>query len=337
MNRREFVRRGAKLGALAAFAPLSSWWWLARALAQSGYPDRPVRIVVDSAVGSANDATARILADKLGQIWNQQVVIVNQPGAGGAISARAAQQAAPDGYTLYMPATSVFLALPGGPGVAPNLPVELPRDFAAIGFVLQQPIFIAASPKSGITSIADLIARAKARPNELSYASTGRGRLTHLTMELLQARADVKLRLVPYAGGPAQAMGDIVEDRVDLVLDAYAGLAGATRGGLIKMLASTSAQRLPGMESLPTVAETLPDFFVGAWNVVLAPNGTPDAIIRKVNADLKSAVEDKDVAAKFTANGAYGRYMTPDETVAFAQAQQKIWRPILEKVARESE
>jgi tripartite-type tricarboxylate transporter receptor subunit TctC len=333
MRRRELL----KLGALTSLAPLSSRLWLRNAAAQSDYPNRPVRIVVDSAVGSANDATARILADRLGQIWNQQVVIVNQPGAGGAISARAAQQAAPDGYTLYMPATSVFLALPGGPGVAPNLPVELPRDFAAIGFVLQQPIFIAASPKSGITSIPDLIARARAKPNELSYASTGRGRLTHLTMELLQARADVKLRLVPYAGGPAQAMGDVVADRVDLVLDAYAGLAGAMQGGLVKMLASTSAQRLPGMENLPTVAETLPDFFVGAWNVILAPSGTPDAIIRKVNADLKNAVEDKDVAAKFAANGAYSRYMTLEETTAFTQAQQKIWRPILEKVARESE
>ncbi len=333
MKRRELL----KLGMLASFAPLSSSIWPRQALAQSDYPNKPIRIVVDSAVGSANDATARILADKLGEIWNQQVIILNQPGAGGAISARVASQAAPDGFTLYMPATSVFLALPGGPGVAPNLPVELPRDFATIGFVLQQPIFIAASPKSGINSIADLIARAKEKPNELSYASTGRGRLTHLTMELLQERAAVKLRLVPYAGGPAQAMGDVVADRVDLVLDAYAGLAGATQGGLVKMLASTSTQRLPGMDSLPTVAETLPDFFVGAWNVLLAPTGTPDVIIRKVHADLRRAVEDKETAAKFAANGAFTRYMTPEETTAFTQAQQSIWRPILEKVARESE
>ena len=333
MKRRELL----KLGASAAFAPLASIPRSHRALAQSDYPSKPVRIVVDSAVGSANDATARILADRLGEVWNQQVVIFNQPGAGGAISARVAAQSAPDGYTLYMPATSVFLALPGGPGVAPNLPVELPRDFTAIGFVLQQPIFIAASPKSGITSIADIIARAKEKPNELSYASTGRGRLTHLTMELLQQRADVKLRLVPYAGGPTQAMSDVVADRVDLVLDAYAGLAGAMQGGLVKMLASTSAQRLPGMENLPTVAETLPDFYVGAWNVIVAPLGTSDAIVRKVNADLRAAVEDKQVAAKFAANGAYTRYMTPEETMTFTQSQQKIWRPILEKVARESE
>jgi tripartite-type tricarboxylate transporter receptor subunit TctC len=333
MDRRDVL----KFGAFTAFAPLAAAYRAGSARAQQVYPDRPLRIVVDSAVGSANDATARILADKLGQIWNQQVVIANQPGAGGAISARVASQSSPDGYTLYMPATSVFLALPGGPGVAPNLPVELPRDFTTIGFVLQQPIFIAASPKSGINSIADLIARAKAKPNELSYASTGRGRLTHLTMELLQERAGVKLRLVPYAGGPAQAMGDVVADRVDLVLDAYAGLAGAMQGGMVKMLASTSAQRLPGMESLPTVAETLPDFYVGAWNVIVAPLGTSDAVVRKVNTDLRSAVEDKEVAAKFAANGAFSRYMTPDETTAFTQSQQKIWRPILEKVARESE
>jgi tripartite-type tricarboxylate transporter receptor subunit TctC len=231
----------------------------------------------------------------------------------------------------------VFLAVPGGPGVAPNLPIELPRDFAAIGFVLQQPIFIAASPKAGINSIAELIARAKQKPDGMSYASTGRGRLTHLTMELLQDRAQVKLRLVPYAGGPAQAMPDVMSGRVDLVLDAYAGLAGAMRGGLVKMLADTSDKRLPGFENLPTIAETLPGFFVGAWAVMVAPTGTPDAIIRKVNADLRTALEDQDLKAKFAANGAFTQYMTPEETVAFTQSQQKTWRPILERIAREGQ
>jgi tripartite-type tricarboxylate transporter receptor subunit TctC len=334
MKKRDLLR----LDALTLFATISSACLLpCDALAQSDYPNKPVRIVVDSAVGSANDVTGRILAEKLGTIWNQQVVTVNQPGAGGSISARVASSAAPDGYTLYMPATSVFLALPGGPGVAPNLPVELPRDFVAIGFVLQQPIFIAASTKANINSIAELIARAKQMPNELSYASTGRGRLTHLTMELLQSRANVKLRLVPYAGGPAQAMGDIISDRVDLVLDAYAGLAGAAQSGMIKMLASTASQRPLGMENLPTVAEIIPDFFVGAWNVMLVPLGTPDPIIRKVNTDLRTALEDTEVLTKFAANGAFTRYMTPEETTAFTQSQQKIWRPILEKVAHETE
>ncbi|MFL6796974.1 MAG: Bug family tripartite tricarboxylate transporter substrate binding protein [Xanthobacteraceae bacterium] len=326
------------LVALTLVMPLCCLAVVARpALAQSGYPNKPVRMVVDSAAGSANDVTARVLAEKLGKIWGQQIVTVNQPGAGGSLAARAASTAPADGYTIYLPATSTFLALPGAPGVAPNLPVELPRDFASIAFVLQQPIFIAASPRAGINSIAELVAMAKQKPNALSYASTGRGRLTHLTMELLQERAQVKLQMVPYAGGPAQAMGDIISGRVQLLLDAYAGLVGAMQGGAITMLASTSSQRLPGLENLPTVAETLPDFFVGACNVMLAPLGTPEPIIHKVNADLREALEDKEVLAKFAQNGAFVRYMTPDETTAFVQAEQRTWRPIMEKVAREAQ
>ena len=242
-----------------------------------------------------------------------------------------------DGYTFYIAAASVFLALRGGPGVAPNLPAEVPRDFAVIGLILQEPLFIAASPKAGINSIPDLIAQAKQRPNELSYASTGRGRLTHLAMELLEARADVKLRLVPYAGGPAEAMGDVIGNRVNVILDGYAGLAGAMQGGIIKMLASTWSERVPGMESLPTVAETLPDFFVAGWGVLLAPVGTPVPIILKVSADLRTALEDKDVIAKMALNGAFPRYRTPEEATAFIHSQQTTWRPIQEKIAREAE
>jgi tripartite-type tricarboxylate transporter receptor subunit TctC len=300
------------------------------------YPSKTVRIVVDSAAGSANDATSRILADKLSQIWGQPVLTLNQPGAGGGIAARVASQSPNDGYTLYLPSTSTFLALPGGPGVAPNMPVELPRDFASIGFVLQQPIFIGASHKSGITSLPQLIEMAKQRPNEITYAATGRGRLTHLTMELFQARTGVKLQLVPYAGGPAQAMNDVMSGRVHLVLDAYAGLAAALKGELIKGLADTALERLPGFEDLPTVAETIPGFFVGAWTVMLAPIGTPDAIIRKVNADLRTALEDPDVKTKFAGNGAFVRHMTPEQVTEFVQSEQKTWRPILEQVNREA-
>jgi tripartite-type tricarboxylate transporter receptor subunit TctC len=306
------------------------------AKAQSDYPNKPIRLVVDSAAGSANDATSRILADKLSQIWGQQVITLNQPGAGGGIAARVAAQSPNDGYTLYLPSTSTFLALPGGPGVAPNMPVEVPRDFASIGFVLQQPIFIGASHKSGITSLPQLIELAKQKPNEITYAATGRGRLTHLTMELLQARTGIKLQLVPYAGGPAQAMNDVMSGRVHLVLDAYAGLAAALRGDLIKGLADTSLERLPGFENLPTVAETVPEFFVGAWTVMLAPTGTPDPIVRKVSADLWTAVNDPEVKSKFQANGAFVKQMTPEQVTAFVQSEQKTWRPILEQVVRET-
>ena len=281
--------------------------------------------------------TARIVADKLGKIWGQQVVIVNQPGAGGGISARVAASAPADGYTFYIAAASVFLALHGGPGVAPNLPAEVPRDFAVVGRILQEPLFIAASPKAGINSIPELIAQAKQRPNELSFASTGRGRLTHLAMELLEARAGVKLRLVPYAGGPAEAMGDVIGNRVNIILDGYAGLAGAMQGGIVKALASTWSERVPGMESLPTVAETLPDFFVAGWGVMLAPVGTPVSVISKVSADLRTALEDKEVIDRLALNGAFPRYQTPEETTDYIHSLQTSWRPIQEKIAREAE
>jgi len=304
--------------------------------AQSSYPNKTVQIIVDSAAGSANDATARILADKLSRIWNQQVLTLNQPGAGGGISARAASQSPADGYTLYMPATSPFLSLPGAPGVSPNLPIELPRDFVSIGFVLQQPLFIGASHNSGINNLAQLIELAKQKPGEVTYAASGRGRLTHLTMELFQARTGVKLQLVPYAGGPAQAMNDVMSGRVHLILDAYAGLAAALKGNLIKGLADTSLERLPGFEDLPTVAETVPNFFVGAWNVMLAPNGTPDAIVRKVHTDLRAALDDPEVRSKFQANGAFVKHMSPEEVTAFVQLEQKTWRPILEQLNRDT-
>jgi tripartite-type tricarboxylate transporter receptor subunit TctC len=306
------------------------------ARAQSDYPNNTVRIVVDSAPGSANDSTSRVLGDRLSKIWNQPVVTLNQPGAGGGISAKVASQSPADGYTLYMPSTSVFLAVPGGPGVAPNMPVELPRDFESVSYILEQPLYIGASHKSGIGSVADVIRMAKEKPGEVSYAATGRGRLTHLTMELLQARAGIKLQLVPYAGGPAQAMNDVMSGRVPLVLDGYAGLAPAIKGDLIKGLASTALKRPPGFENLPTVAETVPDFFVGAWTILLAPKGTPEAIIRKVHNDMRIVLDDPEIKAKLALNGGYPRHMTPQELTAFVQNEQKTWRPILEQVAREA-
>src|SRR5258708_114284 len=323
----------ARLSCVAALAPLIA---SGGAPAESDDPNNTVRIVVDSAAGSANDSTSRVLADRLSKVWNQPVVTLNQPGAGGGISAKVASQSPADGYTLYMPSTSVFLAVPGGPGVAPNLPVELPRDFESVSYILEQPLYIGASHKSGINSIADVIRMAKEKPGEVSYAATGRGRLTHLTMELLQSRTNIKLQLVPYAGGPAQAMNDVMSGRVPLVLDGYAGLAPAIKGDLIKGLASTALKRPPGFENLPTVAETVPDFFVGAWTILLAPKGTPEAILRKAHNDMRVVLDDPEIRPNLALNGGYVRHMTPQELTAFVQNEQKTWRPTLEQVAKEA-
>lgn len=301
------------------------------------YPDKPVRIIVDSAPGSATDVASRLMADRLSAVWGQQVVIINQPGAGGSIAARAASQAAPDGYTLYVGAASVFTALKGAPGVAPNLPVELPRDFAPIGFITQQPMFIAVAPQLGIKSLPELVALARQKPGELSYATTGRGRITHLTMELLQQRAGIKLQMIPYTGGPTAAMADVATGRVAIVIEGYSGLAGGMTGGQIKGVAVASLDRLDDFKDLATVAETLPNFLAGGWNVLLAPVGTPDAIIQKASADLRKALDDAEVKKKLAAMGAYVHAMTPAQVTAFSQDQQRTWQPVAEQVARQAE
>ena len=323
--------------ALAAGLEIAALGLSSGAQAQTDpYPNKPVRIIVDSAPGSATDISARLMADRLTQVWGQQVIIINQPGAGGSIAARAASQAAPDGYTLYVGAASVFTALKGAPGVAPNLPVELPRDFAPIGFMTEQPMFIAAAPSAGIKSLPELIALAKQKPGELSYATTGRGRITHLTMELLQSRAGIKLQMIPYTGGPTAAMADLATGRVAVVLEGYSGLAAGLTGGSITGIAVASHQRLADFKDLPTVAETLPGFFAGGWNVLLAPVGTPEAIIQKASVDLRKALDESELKAKLGAMGAYLHPMTPAEVTAFSQEQQRTWRPVAEHVAKEA-
>jgi len=293
------------------------------------YPAKPVRIISDSAPGSAVDVTVRIVAEGLGKLWGQQVVTANHPGAGGAISARVASEAAPDGYTFYMPALSVFLP---SPGRAANLPLMVPRDFIPVGFATLQPMFIGASAKLGITSLADLIARAKKQPGELSYAVTGVGRLTHLTGELLQMRAGIKLLMVPYSGGPNHALADVIGGRVPLVIEGYAGLASGFQGGGLKALATGAGKRLPDFPDLPAVAETLPGFNAVGWQVLVAPVGTPAAIVDKVSADLRTVMSQKEVQAILAKRGSYAQPMTAAQTLAFIHAEQKQWDPVFKQL-----
>jgi tripartite-type tricarboxylate transporter receptor subunit TctC len=294
------------------------------------YPTRPVKIISDSAPGSAVDVTLRLVADRLGHIWGQQVLPVNQPGAGGVISARVAAEAAPDGYTLYMPALSVFLPAPGKAG---NTAFELPRDFAPIGSLTEQPMFIAATPALGVTTLPELIALAKQRPGEISYAVTGVGRLTHLTGELLQLRTGIKLLLVPYSGGPNHALNDIVGGRIPLIIEGYAGLAGAVQGGNLKPLAVASAQRLPDFPNLPTVAETVPGFRAIGWQGLVAPVGTPEAIVQKVSEDLRKVMTDPTLRAQLAGRGSYPLPMSPAEVTAFIREQQQQWGPVLQQLS----
>ena len=261
---------------------------IAEADAQTGpYPGKPVQIIADSSAGSTPDVALRIVADELTHVWKQQVLVNNHPGAGGSLAVRLASGAAPDGYTLYQPVLSTFVSLHPA---APNVPIHVPQDFLPIGFVAENPMFIAVSPSLGISTLPELIARAKKAPGEISYATTGVGRLTHLTGELLQREAGIKLLLVPYTGGPSHAITDVATGRVSMIIEGYSGVAGAARSSSIQAT---------------------------GWAVLVAPVGTPEAIIDKISEDLRKVTLDPELQKKLAPLGSYTNPMSPAETTAF--------------------
>lgn len=293
------------------------------------YPTKPVTIISDAAPGATPDVDARFIADSLSKMWGKQVIVVNHPGANGSVGARAATEVAPDGYTLYMPVLSTFVALPT---VAPNLPLRLPRDFLPIGYAAENPMFLAVNPSLGISTLPQLIERAKKEPGKLSIAATGIGRLTHLTGEVLQDRAGIKLLTVPYTAGPAVALGDVGSGRVSMIIEGYSGIVGAVRAGQVKLIAVASPNRLLQFPDLPTVAETIPGFAALGWQVLLAPLGTPAPIISKVSADLAKVNNDPAFQAKLGKVGSYTRAMTPEQVLAFVKKEQDTWLPVLDRI-----
>ena len=301
----------------------------AGAQAQS-YPDKPVQIIADSAAGSTPDVALRFVAEQLTRLWGQQVIVVNRPGAGGSVAARAAADAAPDGYTLYQPVLSTFVALHPA---APNVPLHVPKDFLPIGFVAENPMFIAVSPTLKINSLKELLERAKQKPGEITYATTGIGRLTHLAGELLQHEAKIKLQLVPYTGGPSHAVSDVATGRVGMIIEGYSGIAGAARSGSIKLIASAAAKRLAEFPDVPAVSETIPDFVATGWAILVAPLGTPQAIIDKVSADLHKVTQQPELGEKLAKLGSYTRPMLAAEATAFVHKQQSVWDPVLADIA----
>jgi tripartite-type tricarboxylate transporter receptor subunit TctC len=296
------------------------------------YPSKPVQIIADSSAGSAPDVALRFVADRLSQVWGQQAVVVNRPGAGGSLAARAASEATPDGYTLYQPVLSTFVSLHPA---APNVPLHVPKDFLPVGFVSENPMFIAVSPTLGISTLPELIALAKKRPGEISYATTGIGRLTHLAGELLQHNAGIKLLLVPYTGGPTHAASDVSTGRVAAIIEGYSGIAGAARSGLVKLIAVASAKRLAEFPSVPTVAETIPGFQATGWAVLVAPLGTPASVIHKVSEDLRKVTAEPELGQKLAKLGSYTNPKSSAETMAFIHKQQQTWQPVLDEIAKQ--
>jgi len=312
---------------LALFGMLA---WPALVHAQAAnYPEKPVTIISDAPPCSTPDVDARFVAAGLSKVWKQQVVIINHAGANGSIAARAAAEAPADGYTLFMPALSTFVAQKSA---APNIPIRLPQDFLPIGFTAENPMFVAVNPGLSVSSLPELIALAKKQPGKISIAVTGVGRLTHLTGLLLQERAGIELLPVPYNAGPAAALSDVAAGRVSMIIEGYSGIVGAVKAGQVKLIAVAAAQRLPQFPDLPTVADTIPGFSATGWQVLVAPLGTPAAIIDKVDADLAKVVSDPDFQKLLANVGSYSHAMNAKEALAFVEQQQKTWLPVIEKI-----
>jgi tripartite-type tricarboxylate transporter receptor subunit TctC len=272
---------------------------MAQAMAQT-YPDKPVRLIVPLSAGSAVDTLARIPAEKLSQMWGQQIVVDNRVGANGIIGTEAAAKAAPDGYTLLLTNDA---ALATSPALYPKLPYDPLRDFAPISLAASIPVILVAHASQPFTSVKELVDYAKANPGKLHYASGGNGSAQHVPMEMFKQTAGIDLVHVPYKG-LAPAFNDVVAGQVPVMFTGLSNAPQHIKAGRIRALAIGAARRSSAMPDLPTMQEAgVAGFDYSAWAGFLAPAGTPAPIVQKVNADLAKALAQPDVREKLTALG----------------------------------
>jgi tripartite-type tricarboxylate transporter receptor subunit TctC len=291
------------------------------------YPDRPVSILVPVAAGVGADIIVRALADKLSQRWNQQVVVVNRPGGRGMIAAQAVASAEPDGHTLYVGLSSAFVVWPDS---KTKPPVDLMADLLTIGMISEQPMVIAASANLGVRTLKDFIAHAKGRPDELLYGATFLS-VPHLTGELLNRRAGIKMRHIPTTGA-ARARQDVLAGVLHAVMDSVPGIAGALREGTVAGLAFTSDRRLKSFPELPLAAETLPDFNVKGWFVMMAPLNTPKAVVARIGEDLQAVLRNPELQSRYERGGTFALPTTAAEAVRYIKAERDLWRPVVREI-----
>lgn len=295
------------------------------ASAQS-YPTKPVRIIVQTAAGSSIDVAARLLADHLTKRWGQQAFVVNQPGAGGAIAARALTTSPNDGYTLFFAASSVFLVLPE---LQKNLAADI-NAMVPLAFVGETPMMIAVSTKSPAKSLAELFALSKSTVGGLNCAVSTRGGLSHLSAEALREASQADLTLVNYPG-TAQALTDVIADRVPVIVDSISALLGPASGGQIRILATAGPSRLKALPEIPAANETLSGFEATAWFAIAAPAGTDAEIVQKITADVGSVLQEPDLARRLEEIGIFTRQMNLAELKTFIEGQKARWISVIQK------
>jgi tripartite-type tricarboxylate transporter receptor subunit TctC len=302
--------------------------WTAVSLAQP-FPEKPIRFVVGFTPGGPSDLLARSLGQKLGERWNQQVVVENRPGAGGNVAAEAVAKSPADGYTWLLGNNSILAT---NQSLYKHLGYDPIKDFSPVALVAVQPNILVVHPEVAAHSVAELIALAKRNPGKLNYASSGSGAAAHLAGELFKAMAGVDLVHVPYKGaGPA--LTDLIAGQVQIMFATSASAIPFIKAGKLRALAVTSARRSASVPELPTVSETgLPGFEAITWHGVVVPAGTPAALVERLNRDIVAVLRMPDLRERLAVLGAEVLPGSPAEFADYIAAEIPKWA----KVVRDS-
>jgi tripartite-type tricarboxylate transporter receptor subunit TctC len=290
------------------------------------YPDRMVKIVVPYTPGGFNDTLGRTVADRLGKIWNQPVVVENRPGGNTVLGNSLVAKSPPDGYTMLVTPLP-FSALPGLYG--PKLPYNALKDFQPLVLAGATQNVLAVRSDLPVNNVKELLAYAKANPGKLNFGSTGSGSSNHLSMELLMRMTGAKLTHVPYKGS-APAVMAILGGEIDVLFDNVPNLAQHVKAGKVKALAVTGASRAPLLPSLPTVAESgVPGYEVTVWFGMQVPAGTPKPLVERVNKEIVQILKQPDVVKLFRDQGVEVIGSTPDEFGKLLQTEVAKWTEVI--------
>ena len=291
------------------------------------FPSRTVKIIVPNPAGGTADALPRIIADALSALWKKPVVVENRAGAAGNVGAEFFSRADPDGYTLLAsPPTTLAI----NQSLYKKLNYDATR-FRPITILARSPNVLIVNPKLGVSSVRELIDKAKADPAGIAYASQGIGATSHLTTALFETMAGVKFRHVPYRG-TAPAMNDLLGGHILFMFDNLSSSLPQHQGGALRIIAVCTPERLPQLPDVPTMSEAaLSGFTSFAWFGLVAPPEAPDDIVAKINGDVISVLKTEDVRRKFLALGAEPIGNTPEEMAAFLERERALWAGVIEK------
>ena len=296
------------------------------AIAQAPWPSRPVRFIVPFPPGQAADIFARLIAERMTEVWKQQVIVENKAGGSGIPATETARAAPPDGYTIMVVSSGTFGV---NPSLFPDLPYKPLVDFVPLTNIFLVPLVIVAHPSFPVNSLAELIALAKAEPGKHSYASAGPGTSQHLSMELFKLKTGLDIVHVPYKGsGPA--MTDLLGGHVKLMMDSTASALNHIVEKRIKALAVTTARRAPApLDTIPPIADTLPGFDAAGWSGLAAPARTPPEIVAKISADVQAELRRPETIKRIEERAGIAAPGTPAEFAAFVKKEIDTWGEVV--------